>query len=147
MEKIDLSPLLKLNESTKPLWGIMSSQHMVEHLSQAVMLSNGRLFNDKCMNPEEKLPVLKRVLMSKIALPKGFVNTVIGAELKPLKNRSLESAIKELNSELNLIDHYFVQNPNARPINPTFGPLNKEEWLQFHNKHFAHHFSQFGLLD
>ena len=44
MENVfDLSPLVKLSESDKPLWGIMSPQHMVEHLIQAVLTKQWRI--------------------------------------------------------------------------------------------------------
>ena len=82
------------------MWGIMSAQHMVEHLIQAVQLSNGTLDNKECMNPPEKLNVLKRFLLSSRPMPKNFVNPVIGSELKPLINSSLQNAIKKLKVEI-----------------------------------------------
>jgi len=36
-------------------------------------------------------------------------------------------------------------NPDALKLNPTFGELNKAEWEIFHEKHFTHHFKQFGI--
>lgn len=143
----DLSALDKLTESVKPVWGVMTPQHMVEHLIQAVELSNGKSPIKDCMNPPEKLPVLKRILMSSRPLPRNFVNTVVGSELKPLINKNLDSAKKELIVQLNNIDEYFNKNPEAKPNNPTFGPLNKDEWIVFHQKHFTHHFTQFGLIE
>ena len=98
------------------------------------------------MNPPEKLPVLKRFLLSPRPLPKNFINTVIGGDLKPLINKDLESALKTLLNEIDKIGVYFINNPEALPINPTFGPLNKEEWIRFHKKHFNHHFEQFGII-
>jgi len=41
---------------------------------------------------------------------------------------------------------YFELNPEVKTVNVTFGELNKDEWDIFHQKHFAHHFSQFGLI-
>lgn len=146
INNFDLSPIEKLKEETTPAWGIMSPQHMVEHLIQAVQLSNGKLENNECMNSSEKLPILKRFLMSTRPLPKNFTNTVVGAELKILRNSNLKEAINKLESEVKDINNYFTENPDLKPINPTFGPLNKEEWIQFHKKHFIHHFTQFGLL-
>ena len=148
MENVfDLSHLDKLSSNAKPIWGKMTSQHMVEHLIEAVKLSNGKIELTECMNPPEKLPLMKRFLMSTRPLPKNFVNTVIGADLKPLIYQSLEEAIEHLHLELSQIDEYFKNNPGSTPMNPTFGPLNKEEWLQFHRKHFQHHFAQFGLTE
>ncbi len=124
----------------------MTAQHMVEHLCQAVQLSNGNFVINECMTPVEKLPLLKRVLMSHRPLPKNFTNTVVGAELKTLIHRNLNEAIEALQKEISEIDIYFEKNSEAKPVNPTFGPLNKEEWNQFHNKHFTHHLTQFGLI-
>ncbi len=138
--------LENLSIESKPLWGIMTPQHMVEHLTQAVELSNGKLLITDCMNPPEKLSTLKRILMSSRPLPKGFVNTVIGPELKPLLNKNLDSEKKELINQLNNFVEFFNINPEAKPSNPTFGPLSKEEWIVFHKKHFTHHLTQFGLI-
>lgn len=143
----DLSPIDKLTESTKPVWGIMTPQHMVEHLVLAVKSSNGSLPIDKCMNPPEKFHVLKKFLLSHRQLPKNFVNSVIGDELKPLLNSNLDFAKEELLKEVMLFDQFFNNNLSASPINATFGPLNKEEWIIFHKKHFNHHFRQFDLIN
>ena len=43
--------------------------------------------------------------------------------------------------------YYFEENPDATFINLTFGELDKTEWDVFHEKHFKHHFNQFGLYD
>lgn len=132
-------------ESVKPLWGKMTPQHMVEHLVQAVQMGNGKL-KIECFNPAEKLPALKRFLMSERPLPKLFINPLIGPDLVPLKFKSLDEAIDELKNEVNDYEQYFLQNPEAKPVNATFGELNKAEWDWFHNKHFTHHLSQFGLI-
>ncbi len=136
--------LMKLENSSKPLWGKMSAQHMVEHLIFAVQLSNGKI-QKGCYNPPEKIPVLKRFLMSERPLPKDFINPAIGSNLVPLQYENLESAKLVLKQELE--DYYscFEENPTDTFINPTFGELNKSEWDVFHEKHFKHHLNQFGL--
>jgi hypothetical protein len=137
--------LNKLDPRQKPLWGKMTPQHMVEHLILAVQMSNGKL-NLECFNPPEKIPSLKRFLLSSRPMPKLFVNPVIGEDLRPLEYSSLNEAIEKLKNEID--DHilFFGNNPGANPVNVTFGELNKEEWIVFHKKHFTHHLSQFGLL-
>lgn len=146
IKDIDLSPLNDLAHDIKPQWGKMTPQHMVEHLVEAVKLSNGKINLTECMTHPEKLPIMKKILMSPRPLPKNFVNTVIGAELKPYQFNNLNEALQRLSIELDDIDVFFEINPEANPMNPTFGPLNKEEWIQFHKKHFRHHFLQFGLI-
>ena len=144
IEKLEL--LIKLENDSKPLWGKMSPQHMIEHLILAVKSGNGKI-QKGCFNPHEKIPVLKRFLVSARALPKDFVNPLIGPDLLPLKYENLESAKLALKQELEDYYTYFEENPDATFINPTFGELNKTEWDVFHEKHFKHHFNQFGLYD
>lgn len=137
-------PLHNLNPDQSPEWGTMTPRHMVEHLALAVRLSNGKL-TEICAYPDNKLPAMKRFLMSDKPMPRNFVNPVIGEGLKPLISSSLEEAIRLLDKELKTFYTWFDQNPDAKPVNPTFGPLDQREWEQFHQKHFKHHFAQFGL--
>jgi oxepin-CoA hydrolase/3-oxo-5,6-dehydrosuberyl-CoA semialdehyde dehydrogenase len=136
-----------LSNKDKPKWGVMTPQHMVEHLAQAVQSSNGKIVLSEYMPPTEKLPLLKRILLGPRPFPKNFVNTVVGSELRPIKNINLADAVMSLKTELDDLESYFKNNPTAKPINPTFGPLNEEEWIRFHEKHFTHHLKQFGLIN
>ncbi len=120
---------------------------MVEHLVLAVQSSNGKITLNECMNTPEKFPALKRFLMSPRSLLRNFVNTIVGEGLKPLVFQSLDLAKENLKVEVENFDWFFKENPSATTLNVTFGPLNYDEWIIFHNKHFTHHFSQFGLLD
>jgi len=137
--------LNKLDPKQKPLWGKMTPQHMVEHLILAVQMSNGKL-KLECFNPPDKVPTLKKFLMSSRPMPKLFVNPVIGEDLIPLENSSLLEAIEKLKNEIDDYVIFFENNPGAKTVNVTFGELNKEEWDVFHKKHFTHHLAQFDLL-
>lgn len=139
-----LSYLEKLQPETKQLWGKMSAQHMVEHLVFAVRTSSGKL-NVGCFNPPEKWPTLKRFLLSSRSLPKEFLNPIIGADLLPLEYKNLDEAKTALALEVDDYHKYFEEKPEALLLNPTFGELNKAEWDVFHDKHFTHHFEQFGI--
>ena len=139
-----LAALDKLNPSSKQLWGKMSPQHMVEHLIMAVTISNGKL-KVECFNPPEKIPVLKRFLQSPRPLPQLFINPLIGEKLLPFQYKNLDEAKSVLRTEVEDYYTFFDDNPNTVLINPTFGELNKHEWDVFHEKHFTHHFQQFGI--
>ena len=141
-----LTKLENLKPGTQPQWGKMTAQHMVEHLITAVQMSNGKV-HSKCFNPPEKLPALRRFLMSDRPLPRNFVNPVIGPDNLPLHYRNIEETKKILENEINDYHKFFELNPDAKPTNVTFGELNKKEWDQFHKKHFTHHLTQFNLLD
>lgn len=136
--------LEKLTDDTKPLWGKMSAQHMIEHLIMSVRISNSKL-KTACFNPPEKIPVLKRFLTSNRPLPKEFVNPLIGSGLLPLECVNIEEAKRKLQEEVEDFYNYFEEYPDAVLVNPTFGELNKSEWVVFHEKHFMHHFTQFGI--
>jgi len=140
-----ITKLNLLKSDQNPLWGKMSAQHMLEHLILTVKMGNGKL-KLECINSPEKLPTLKNFLMSSKPMPKGFVNPVIGPDNLPLNYSSLEEAKNKLEEEI--VDYYcfFEENPDAKPVNVTFGALTKSEWDQFHKKHFTHHLVQFGLL-
>ena len=140
-----LNKLESLTTYHKPLWGKMSAQHMVEHLILAVKIGNGKL-RLECFNPPEILSALRRFLLSEKPLPKEFINPAIGPDLLPLEFSSLEEAKEKLKSEIKDYIKYFRDNPDARPVNVTFGELNKEEWEIFHQKHLTHHLKQFGLF-
>jgi len=141
-----LKQLDVLKRGDNPLWGKMTPQHMVEHLILAMKMSTGKI-NLECFNPPEKIPALKRFLLSSRPLPKLFINPVIGSELLPLEYSSLGEAKEILKEEIDNYYYFFKRNPNAKTVNVTFGELNKEEWDVFHKKHFEHHLSQFCPME
>ncbi len=136
-----------LDANKKPLWGIMTPQHMVEHLISSIKISNGKNVVRNASIDEKRIPVLKKFLMSNRPLPKNFTNPLQGEGLIELEYSSLEKAIEALKNEILDYENYFMQNPDSVFINPSFGELNKQEWDMFHKKHFTHHLSQFGLLN
>ncbi len=144
--KTFIQPVIDLQDDARPKWGRMSARHMVEHLVLTVRLSNGKL-EGRAAYEDKKLPVLKRFLESDNPMPRNFTNPLIGEELKLLMFGNLDEAKKKLVSEIDDFYRFFEENPEATPVNPTFGPLTFKEWLQFHWKHFTHHFTQFGLIE
>jgi oxepin-CoA hydrolase/3-oxo-5,6-dehydrosuberyl-CoA semialdehyde dehydrogenase len=99
---------------------------MVEHLIFAMQLSNNKL-NVECFNPPEKIPVLKKIMMSSRPFPREFVNPVIGENLVSLIHNSLNEAIRNLTQEVEDYYKFFEENPDAVLTNPTFGDLDKIE--------------------
>ncbi len=141
-----LRPLTLLLPSEPPRFGIMTSQHMIEHLSFSVMFSNGKK-PQRCAYAPEKAGKMKSYLIHTDGeYPMGFKTPVLTDELRPLVHKDLPSAIGSLESELGDFESYFHENPMARPINPALGELDYGEWVILHNKHFIHHYRQFGLV-
>lgn len=134
----------QLTVESKPLWGKMSAQHMVEHLVLTFRICNGTM-EVEIVTDDRLLPIQKRFLLGSKPLPKLFINPIIGENLLPLEFDNLETAKDELINSLNKYEKHFIINSDSTPAHPVFGLLNKTEWDVFHNKHFEHHFAQFGI--
>jgi len=141
-----LKSLNQLSPDQKPLWGKMTPQHMVEHLYKTMQAS----INEITLNiftEERKIPVFKRLFLGERPLPKEFMNPAIGPDLLKLEFKDLNKAIIELENVQKRYEQFFINNPSIKTVHPVFGYLTKEEWDIFHQKHFKHHLSQFGISD
>jgi hypothetical protein len=138
--------LMSLKEDDKPLFGKMSPQHMIEHLMYALSFSNGRSPQPLMVNERIAKTIRHHIINTEKEISIGFKAPMLGDDLLPLRNPDLATAINYLEKELDLFDHYFKMNPDSSPVSPVMGELNYSEWIIFHNKHFTHHFKQFGLL-
>ncbi len=138
--------LKKLRSDALPVFGKMSPQHMIEHLSFALSFSNGKLPQTLMVDERIAKTIKHYTINTDKEMSVGFKAPMLGDDLVPLSYPSLEIAIEYLKEELNDFDLYFKNNPESKPISPVIGELNYTEWIVFHNKHFTHHFKQFGLL-
>ncbi len=141
-----MSLLNQLKPEQKPLWGKMTPQHMVEHLYKTFLASINEI-NLNVYTEERKIPVLKRLFLGERPLPKEYMNPAIGPDLLELEFKDLKSAIKELENVLKRYNKFFKNNTSVKTVHPVFGNLTKTEWDNFHQKHFKHHLSQFGIAD
>lgn len=140
-----LKHLEKLNEDTKPAWGTMTSQRMVEHITDTMRLATGKLGNFPLAIPEDKVEKAQGFLHSEHPLPKNFQVDFARPEV-PLRNENLSDAIDELSANWIEFEEFFEENPEMVTLHPSFGNLNYELWLKIHSKHLTHHFLQFGLI-
>lgn len=144
---INLDLLVKdLNTETKPLWGNMSAWQMIEHLTDAMMVSIGE-FESPLFTEEDKVAKIKRMFIdSDSPFRKDFQSPIFRGDGIVFRNASFSEAIDELNSYLTKFVTYYKENPNNINTHPVFGPLTRSDWERFHSKHFTHHFRQFGLI-
>lgn len=139
------SKLNNLTESTTPEFGMMSPQHMVEHMTITVKLSAGRIKIPE-FEPSEKQLIQKHTLLNtSIEFPQGIKAPGLEGTLLALKNNSLAIAIDQLIESIENYNNYFLENPDSKTLHPRFGKLSHDEWEKFHFKHFKHHFSQFCI--
>jgi len=139
-----VSKLDELTPNSQPIWGGMSAQRMVEHLSDSIKISSGK-WKQELEIPEEKITKMQEILASDKEMPKNF-EVPFAKKDTPLRHEELALAIDEFLLEWIDFEEYFSEHPNTTEIHPYYGPLNYDQWLRLHSKHFTHHFQQFGLI-
>lgn len=139
------SILDKLKEDAKPLWGIMTPQHMVEHLIVTFKMSIGRI-NIPVVSREEDFPRLRTYLMKDSPMRRSVPSPTGKNELQPLRSASLQEATDKLKAEVIKYFDFMEEQPDFTANHPYGGPMNPSEWFLFHRKHCKHHFIQFGLI-
>ena len=90
--------LRALDGDEQPIWGLMSPQHMVEHLVGSCMISNGKA-QVKCIFEGDELAERRKFLFSDVPYQRNITNPVQGDGLAKLRKADLASAIDQLESE------------------------------------------------
>ena len=146
--KKELPVLLEgLHSTAEPKWGIMSAQHMVEHLSGVILISNGR-FDEPAMYDEERLAKNHDfIIKEQNRIKRNTKAPILPEEPLPLRFGSLAEAKEKLLKTLDTFFAHFEANPDAKFMHPAFGLLNFEEWTYFHGIHTQYHLDQFGLYE
>ena len=133
----------KLTENTPPIWGSMSAQRMVEHLSDCLKISSGKVKLPLEVE-EEKIEKMIQFLNSEKQIPKNFEASFAKKET-PLRHEEIELAIDEFLLEWIEFEEFYEENLEKTTIHPNYGPLNYNQWCRMHSKHFTHHFEQFDI--
>ena len=142
----EIIPLLdQLDPETKPLWGNMSAQRMIEHLSDSIRVASGK-DHFPLEIPEDKIDRMLAFLDSDKPMAKNIAVS-FAPENVPLRNEEIELAIDEFLLEWIDFENHFAEDPSRTELHPYYGPLNYEQWLKLHAKHLTHHFEQFGLIE
>lgn len=135
----------KLKPDAKPQWGVLSAQGMVEHMTDSVGIAWERL-KEPMQTPPELLEKAKSFAMSDKPFKPNTKNSYMSETPAPLRNATIEAAIKELEAEMNLFMEFYKQRPGKIVTNPFFGDLNFAEWVHLLHKHAQHHLRQFSLI-
>ncbi|MFM2135031.1 MAG: hypothetical protein RL021_431 [Bacteroidota bacterium] len=129
---------------TAPLWGKMSVQQMVEHLSDSVRYANGKDVQTEIVTPVERLQAVRDFLYSEKDFRPNTKNSKMGEEPVPVRHPDLETAVGELADDVAAYAARFSTDPSHTERNPFFGDLDFEGWNRLLYKHFLHHLRQFG---
>ena len=139
-----LNKLSTLEETQKPVWGSMSAQRMVEHLTDSVKVASGKIIIDLLI-PEEKIEKMQLFLASDKPMARN-IEVPFAKKDTELRHSEIDLAIDELTEEWCDFQELFEENENMKTVHPYYGALNYEQWKRLHSKHFTHHFEQFGLI-
>ncbi len=126
----------------QPLWGQMSAQRMIEHLSDTIILSKGN-HTIQLAIPEDKVERAQQFLLSEHPMPKDF-NVSFATPEMSIRNNSIEEALDEFKNAWRSFEEFFSGHKGTT-LHPYFGNLNYELWLRMHSKHITHHLAQFGI--
>ncbi|RMA57650.1 phenylacetic acid degradation bifunctional protein PaaZ [Ulvibacter antarcticus] len=140
--------LSKLTSDTKPKWGILTPQHMIEHLEMTYKIASGELQDFEVATPEKYLEKTFESLYNYEKFPKNTNFPMLEKDtLDALSHPDLETAKSKLLEAREEYIAFFKENPDVKLKNIVFGDLNKFEWYLLERKHLNHHFEQFNLKD
>jgi oxepin-CoA hydrolase/3-oxo-5,6-dehydrosuberyl-CoA semialdehyde dehydrogenase len=139
--------LSKLKEDARAAWGILTPQHMVEHLEKSIRIASGEIQNFEISTLPEHLEKVQEMVYNHKPMPKLFSHPLMKKDaLEDLVHPDLKTAKEKFMEAFAQFEAYFKANPEAKTKNAVFGELDKFEWDLLNSKHFNHHFSQFGIL-
>lgn len=137
--------LALLTTASAAQFGILTPQHMLEHLILTLKLSSGKIPMTEFVPNEKQLAQKQALLYTDIPFPQGIKAPGIPDTLMELRFSDLESAKTALLKSWDAYQELFQQEPAKTTIHPRFGPLHHGDWEKFHAKHMNHHLGQFGV--
>ncbi len=138
--------LNRLHADVKPAWGIMTAQHMVEHLEHFCQLSLGQI-QLEMVTPEKYLEKYQESLWNYLPMPKDFTQPFYKNDRpEDLRFKDLDTAKTAFLDAFDKVEELFKSEPNVKIFNPVFGYLDEEMYYLLNRKHLNHHFKQFGLI-
>jgi oxepin-CoA hydrolase/3-oxo-5,6-dehydrosuberyl-CoA semialdehyde dehydrogenase len=137
--------LTKLTASSQPKFGIMTPQHMVEHLTWVTKSSLARNGQPEA-EPTDSQKYFRKFI-SKGAIFKHRESDKAKEDLPKLKYESLQEAIEKIPDAVDRLYQTFEQKPDYKSYNPMMGEFDFDDHELFHYEHYKYHFYQFGLIE
>lgn len=135
-----------ITPDTKAQWGLMTAQHMVEHLHHMNLVSLGKI-KTEILTPEDKIEKYRDSLWNYRAMPKNYKLAIFKEDqVEDLKFDNLADAKKAFWESFDEVIQFYKDNPDGELTNVMFGMLDKYHMQLMMDKHFNHHFEQFGVL-
>ena len=141
------SYLSKLTENSQPNWGIMTPQHMLEHVEMGLRMASGEIQDFEIATPDQYLEKTVEMVFNHNPMPRNHKHPLLKKEsLEDLIHPDLTAAKNKLIEAYDAYELYFKENPEAKTKNAVFGLMDKFEWDLLNTKHYNHHFEQFNIL-
>ena len=136
--------LQNLTAETKGNFGLMTPQHMVEHLTWVIKSTlKGVGVHEMPLTEKQKG---FRKFIDKGAILKHRPSDKTKDDLPDLKYGSLEEAMEQIPIAVNRFYEWKEANPDGEIFAPFTGHMPIEKWELFHYSHVRYHLWQFGLL-
>lgn len=137
--------LKKLKGNEVGLWGVLSPQGMVEHMTDSIGVAYGRI-KENLQTPETLLEKTRAFALSDKEFKPNTKNVLMSETPASLRNATMSEAIGELEKEISSFMDFYKAHPDQKVLNPFFGEFDYNEWLHLLHKHAVHHLKQFNLV-
>lgn len=139
--------LANLTEKTKPKFGKMAPQQMIEHLETGYKIAAGEIQDFEVVLSGDELDDAQSSLWSYDPMPKGSNFPLYkDGKLPELKHDDLDTAKEKMKEARKQFQEHFKKQPKDETKHPVFGELTRYDWELLHRKHLNHHFKQFKLI-
>ena len=143
----DLPAMLRqLEGHQEPNFGLMTAQHMVEHLIY-VTKSLSRRHGDPEGEPTKSQLYFRKFIDKGCPFEYRPKEGVTKDSLNPLRSTNIEAAIQGLEKATAQFYALFDSNPNHKSYNPMMGEFDLAELELFNYQHGRWHAHQFGLIE
>ena len=139
--------LKKLRSDTEPNFGLMTAQHMVEHLIDIADNSTKRHGEPEGEPTETHLWFKDFIANGAVPIQHRPEENKTRADLPPLRYPSMEAAMEEVPRAIQRFYDFYQKHPGFISYSPIFGELSFEEMEVFHLSHYRYHLWQFGLIE
>ncbi|MEM6321836.1 MAG: hypothetical protein AAF960_29520 [Bacteroidota bacterium] len=138
--------LRTLEGDQEPNFGLMTAQHMVEHLiyvTKSIAKRRGEPKDD----PTKSQRYFRKFIDAGAPFEYRPKDGVTKENLNDLRSPNMEAAIQGLEAATNQFYELFESNPNHRSYNDMMGEFDLTELELFNYQHGRWHAHQFGLIE
>lgn len=133
-----------ISPETKAIFGKMNLHQMIEHLSFSFQQAIG-MHPLPAANNEETTAKMYQFLLSDKPFRDNTPNQYMSDTPSPALTESIEIAIENLKKDIENFFSFYEKNNTQIVVNPFFGNLSFQDWVQLLHKHTKHHLRQFGI--